>query len=226
MAVQRNLAGTKIASFNDGLRSALGRKGRRSGGFFVGWVVPGKDGKTFWKGIVRLVDHKGQGLYAEIKGSSEAIVRKRAQEFFQPKFIQLTQAVVVQNSPFLSGFSADVTNKGKISPVAEAHPTAIKLRDMFPTAKSNFGVLTQHSEGRERADIICKVTQKESPVMKVPKTTLWLKDESGQELAVHLWGRRFVEQGKEIDLASVVQVDNALLSKIPAGIEASCELCF
>ena len=71
----------------------------------------GKEKGTWWKAIVRLVDQKGQGLYAEIRGSSESSVRKRAPEFYQPKFIQLTQAVVVQNSPFLSGFSADVTNK-------------------------------------------------------------------------------------------------------------------
>ena len=73
--------------------------------------LPGKEKGTWWKAIVRLVDQKGQGLYAEIRGSSESSVRKRAPEFYQPKFIQLTQAVVVQNSPFLSGFSADVTNK-------------------------------------------------------------------------------------------------------------------
>ncbi|CAK9048974.1 unnamed protein product [Durusdinium trenchii] len=168
----------------------------------------GKEGKTFWKAIVRLVDQKGQGLYAEIK-ASESIARKRAQEFFQPKFIQLTQAVVVENSPFLSGFSTDVTNKGKALPVAEAHATAMKLRDMFPIVKSNFGVLTQRSEGRERADLIGKVTQKETPAMKVLKVTLWLKDESGQELVVRLW--------RKSPLARY-----ALLSKIPAGIEASC----
>ena len=106
--------------------------------------LPGKEKGTWWKAIVRLVDQKGQGLYAEIRGSSESSVRKRAQEFYQPKFIQLMQAVVVQNSPFLSGFSADVTNKWKVSPVAEAHASAMKLRGLFPTARSNFGVLTEH----------------------------------------------------------------------------------
>ena len=59
--------------------------------------------------------------------------------------------------------------------------------------------------------------------MKVPKLTLLFKDESGQEFSVHLWGRRFVDKGKDIAVGSVVQVDNALLSKIPAGIEASWE---
>ena len=185
--------------------------------------LPGKDKGTWWKSIVRLVDQKGQGLYAEIRGSSESGVRKRAQEFYQPKYIQLTQAVVVQNSLFLSGFSADVTNKGKVSPVAEAHASAMKLRGLFPTARSNFGVLAEHSEGKERADVIGKVTRKETPTMRVQKMTLWLKDESFNELAVHLWGGRFVAKGNEIDVGSVVQVDNALLSKIPAGIEASCE---
>ena len=48
--------------------------------------LPGKEKGTWWKAIVRLVDQKGQGLYAEIRGSSESSVRKRAQEFYQPKF--------------------------------------------------------------------------------------------------------------------------------------------
>ena len=82
----------------------------------------GKEKGTWWKAIVRLVDQKGQGLYAEIRGSSESSVRKRAPEFYQPKFIQLTQAVVVQNSPFLSGFSADVTNKVRWSYAAFSPP--------------------------------------------------------------------------------------------------------
>ena len=72
-------------------------------------------------------------------------------------------------------------------------------------------------------DLIGKVTQKDTPKMKVPKVTLWLKDESDQELAMHLWGQRFVTNADHVAGGSVVQVDNALLSKLPAGIEASCE---
>ena len=140
--------------------------------------LPGKDKGTWWKSIVRLVDQKGQGLYAEIREFSEGSVRKRAQEFYQPKYIQLTQAVVMQNSPFLSGFSADVTNNGKVSPVAEAHASAMKLRSLFPTARSNIVVLAEHCEGKERADVIGKVTRKEMPAMRVQKMTLWLKDVS------------------------------------------------
>ena len=185
--------------------------------------LPGKDKGTWWKAIVRLVDQKGQGLYAEIRGSTERDVRKRAQEFYQPRFIQLTQAVVVQNSTFLCGFSADVTHKGKVSPIAEAHPTAMQLRGLFPIARSDLGVLAEHAQGKERADLIGKVTQKEVPSMKVRKVTLWLKDESEQELAVHLWGGRFVDQGTKIAIGDVIQVDNALVSRIPAGVEASCE---
>ena len=40
--------------------------------------------KTWRKAIVRLVDKKGQGLYAEIRGSTEKDVLGRAKEFFQP----------------------------------------------------------------------------------------------------------------------------------------------
>eukprot|EP00438_Fugacium_kawagutii_P003712 Skav224962 [mRNA] locus=scaffold2811:5582:7589:- [translate_table: standard] len=185
--------------------------------------LPGKDKGTWWKAIIRLVDQKGQGLYAEVRGGSEAKVRKRAQEFYQPKCLGLTQVTVTQNTTFLCGFSADVTNAGKLMPVADAHPSAIGMRGAFPVAKSNFGVLNEHAQGKERADLIGKVTNKETPQMKTPKMTLGLKDESGQELAVHLWGGRFVSRGKDVALGDIVQVDNALLSKIPAGIEASCE---
>ena len=40
--------------------------------------------KPWWKTIVRLTDKKGQGLYAEIRGSTEKDVLGRAKEFFQP----------------------------------------------------------------------------------------------------------------------------------------------
>ena len=75
--------------------------------------LPGKDKGTWWKSIVRLVDQKGQGLYAEIRGSSESGVRKRAQEFYQPKYIQLTQAVVVQNSLFFVRFLCRCHEQGQ-----------------------------------------------------------------------------------------------------------------
>ena len=47
--------------------------------------------KAWWKAIVRLVDKKGQGLYAEIRGSTQGEVQDRAKVFFQPKFLQVTQ---------------------------------------------------------------------------------------------------------------------------------------
>ena len=100
----------------------------------------------------------------------------------------MTQIEVKQNSPFLAGFSADVTKTGKAPPVPEAHPGVANLCKMFPAARSNFGVLTEHCQGYERADVIGKVTLKETPPTKVPKVTLWLKDESESELAVNLWG--------------------------------------
>ena len=38
--------------------------------------------------------------------------------------------------------------------------------------------------------------------MKVRKMTLWFKDESGQEFTAHMWGRRFVDKGKDIAVGS------------------------
>ena len=180
--------------------------------------------KPWWKTIVRLADKKGQGLYAEIRGSTEKDVLGRAKEFFQPRFLQVTQIEVKQNSPFLAGFSADVTKTGKATPVAEAHPCVAALRSTFPTARSNFGVLTEHCQGYERADLIGKITLKETPPTKVPKVTLWLKDESESELAVNLWGFRLTSQAQSVDSGDVVQIDNALLSrKVDGSVEASAE---
>ena len=56
--------------------------------------------KPWWKAIVRLVDKKGQGLYAEIRGSTQGEVQDRAKVFFQPKFLQVTQIEIKQHSTF------------------------------------------------------------------------------------------------------------------------------
>ena len=77
----------------------------------------------WWKGIVRLVDKKGQGLYAEIRGGTEQLVQKRAKEFYQPKFLQLSELEVKQNTPFLAGFSADVTKRVKPRLLPKRIPT-------------------------------------------------------------------------------------------------------
>jgi CHASE1-domain containing sensor protein len=53
---------------------------------------------------------------------------------------------VKQNSPFLASFSVDVPKTGKASLVAESHPTVAVLRAMFPLAKSNFRLLTEHCQ--------------------------------------------------------------------------------
>ena len=180
--------------------------------------------KPWWKAIVRLVDKKGQGLYAEIRGSTDREVQERAKEFYGPKFVQVTELEVKQNSTFLAGFSADVTRKGKVSALPEAHPSVAPLRAMFPVAKSNFGLLKKHCQGYERADVIGKVTLKETPPTKVPKVTLWLKDESRLEVAINLWGNRLTKQAESVQQGDVVQVDNALLSrKIDGSVEASAE---
>ena len=179
----------------------------------------------WWKGIVRLVDKKGQGLYAEIRGGTEQLVQKRAKEFYQPKFLQLSELEVKQNTPFLAGFSADVTKTGKATPVAEAHPNTVPLRQWFPVAKSNIGRLTEHCQGYERADVVGVVTFKETPALKMSsKVTLWLKDESGTEIAIHLWGNRMTQAAANVDVGSVVQIDNCLLGKkLDGSIDGSAE---
>ena len=138
-----------------------------------------------------------------------------------PKFLQITQ---VEDSQFLAGFSADVTRTGKASPVAEQHPTVAVLHTMFPLATANFGLLTEYSQGYERIDVIGKVALKETPPTKVPKVTLWLKDESQSEVAVNLWGNRLTKQAEPVQNGDVVQIDNALLSrKLDGSVEAGAE---
>ena len=162
----------------------------------------------WWKAIVRLVDKKGQGLYAEIRGGTEQLVQKSAREFYQPKFLQLSELEVKQNTPFLAGFSADVTKTGNSTSVAEAHPHVLPLKALFPVAKSNIGRLTEHCQGYERADVAGLVTFKETPALKMnSKVTLWLKDESANGLAVHLWGNRMTQAAANVDVGSVVQID-------------------
>eukprot|EP00435_Cladocopium_sp_Y103_P042208 s1010_g11.t1 len=151
----------------------------------------------WWKAIIRLVDKKGQGLYAEVRGGLERVVQARAQLFFQPKYVQLSDVELKQNSIFMASFSADVTKTGKVSPVAEAHPSVGPLRNLFPIARSDFGRLKEHCQGFERIDVIGKVTAKETPALRVPKVTLRLKDESSSELAVHLWGPRMTRLRRE-----------------------------
>lgn len=138
--------------------------------------------------------------------------------------MQVTQIEIKQHSTFLAGFSADVSKTGKVTPVAESHPAAAVLRTMFPVARSNFGILTEHCQGYERADVIGKVTLKETPPTKVPKVTLWLKDESRNEVAVNVWGHRMTSQCVNVTNGDVVQIDNALLSKkLDGSVEASAE---
>ena len=161
-------------------------------------------------------------MYAEIRGSTQGEVQDRAKENVQLKFLQVTQMEVKQHSTFLAGFSADVSKTGKAVAVAESHPAVAVLRNLFPVAKSNFGLLTEHCQGYERADVIGKVTLKETPPTRVPKVTLWLKDASRNEVAVNLWGHRLTSQCVPVKNGDVVQIDNALLSrKLDGSVEAS-----
>ena len=181
------------------------------------------DRKEWWKAVVRMVDKKGQGLYAEVKGSQKE-VQQRLEVMMKSKLIHLTGVEIKQGNPYLSGFSADLSRNGKISTVAEAHPSIQELLKTWPVAKCSFGDLQEHCQGYDRMDVIGKVTYKEVPGTRTPKVTLWMKDESKVELAVHLWGSRFVEKASSVSEGSVVQLDNVLVSKKPDGsIEASGE---
>ena len=184
-----------------------------------------QDGKkSWWKGLVRLTDKKEQGLYVEVRGSTESEIRQKIKAYHEPKFLQLSEVEVKNHSTFLAGFSADITKYGKVQPVAESHPNIACLRNKFPVAKSDFSILLEHCQGYERVDLIGLVTLKETPPTKVPKVTLWLKDESQTELAVNLWGQQMFTLATKIMEGMVVQIENALLAKKQDGsVEASAE---
>ena len=58
----------------------------------------------------------------------------------------------------------------------------------------------------------------------MPKVTLWLKNESTNEVAVNVWRHRLTSQCVTVTNGDVVQIDNALLSKkLDGSVEASAE---
>ena len=77
---------------------------------------------------------------------------------------------------------SDKGSKAKAHPVAQGHPQAMEMQKVFPIARSDFQVMEQQCQGRERADIVGVVTQLDLPPTSKPKANLWLKDLSGKEM--------------------------------------------
>ena len=128
-----------------------------------------------------------------------------------------------------AGHFVDLSDRGcvaKVHGVAASHPQSVQLQSQFPMARSDFAVLEQQCLARERADIIGPVTAAEFPGTTKPKVNLWLKDLSGKELMVGLWGQKFRAQLSGIKAGDVLQIDNCiLLKKTATSLEGSAEHC-
>ena len=103
-------------------------------------------------------------------------------------------------------------------------PTAMALQSLCPVAKSNIGELTSHCQGPVRADIVGLLTHVEIAPTAKPKATLWLKDESKEEIAISAWGSRMVSAARDMKVGQLAQIDNCLLhKKLDGSVEGSCE---
>ncbi|CAE7032286.1 unnamed protein product [Symbiodinium sp. CCMP2592] len=183
-------------------------------------------GGTFYKTILRFVDKEGKGLYAELRGSDMGILKKAAEPWSREVFYATHLKPV--NNKFFAGLFVDLSDrssKAKAIPVASSHPQAMQMKDIFPVARSDFSVLAAQCQGRERVDVIGVVTELETATTtQKPKVNLWLKDTSGKEMLVNIWGTRLVKSLASARKGSVVQIDNlALLKKENNSIEGAAE---
>ncbi|CAE7452683.1 unnamed protein product [Symbiodinium sp. CCMP2592] len=175
--------------------------------------MPNARGGSWCKMIMRFVDKEGKGLYAELRASDASTLKKVADPWNQDVFYA-THLKPVSNNKFFAGLYVDLSDRAsraKVIPVASSHP-------------SDFSVLATQCQGRERVDVIGLVTELEMPNTSKPKANLWLKDTSGKEMLVNIWGDRFVKSLANAHKGSVVQIDNlSLLKKENDSIEGAAE---
>ena len=189
-------------------------------------AYPGK--KPFWKAVLRFVDLKGTGLYAEIRGSTSQEVGKRVTELSEKKFVRMSNFLPKESMYYAGKYYVDLSAKGDkpdVKQLAASHPNACKLVAVFPEAKSNFEDLVEHCQAAEKADLIGVITNINTRTLRrAEKTEISLKDLSGKELLVSLWGHHFKEEVPKLCLGEVVQIENAtLLRKEDKSVEATAE---
>ncbi|CAE7204866.1 unnamed protein product [Symbiodinium sp. CCMP2592] len=187
--------------------------------------MPNARGGSWCKMIMRFVDKDGKGLYAELRASDASTLKKVADPWNKDVFYA-THLKPVSNK-FFAGLYVDLSDRAsraKVIPVASSHPSAMEMKSLFPVARSDFSVLATQCQGRERVDVIGLVTELEMPITSKPKANLWLKDTSGKEMLVNIWGDRFVKSLANAHKGSVVQIDNlSLLKKENDSIEGTAE---
>lgn len=189
-------------------------------------AFPGK--KSFWKGVLRFVDLKGTGLYAEIRGSTSQEIGKRITELSELKFVRMSNFLPEQKKFYAGQCYVDLSAKGNkpvVKQLPVSHLNACKLATICPEAKSNFNELAKHCEATEKHDLIGVITNINARTLRrAEKTEISLKDLSGKELLVSLWGNHFKEEASKLSVGQVVQVENAtLLRKEDKSLEATAE---
>ena len=176
------------------------------------------------KMVLRFVDKEARGVYAEIRGSLES-VQKAAAPWTKDVFFAADLKLVKHR--YFAGHFLDLSEKGskaKAHPVAQGHPQAMEMQKVFPIARSDFQVMEQQCQGRERADIVGVVTQLDLPPTSKPKANLWLKDLSGKEMLVNVWGRRHVDLLTNVQPGQVIQLDNCgLIMREDSSLEGTAE---
>ena len=186
-------------------------------------TMPGSRG-PWQKMIMRLVDKDGRGIYAELRGTQEAI--KKAAEPWGKEACYVTNLKLTK-SKWFAGHYVDLSEKAckaKAVSVAASHPQAMGMQKLFPLARSDFSVIEQQCQGRERVDVIGVVTELDMPPTSKPKANLWLKDLSGKEMLINVWGSRLVDLLAKAQKGSVVQIDNLSIGKKDNGsLEGTAE---
>ena len=191
----------------------------------------GKDKTSvFFKSVVRFVDKKQNGLYAEARHGDQ----KEADTFckkFEGKKCFMLQDCNMASTKWFAGFHVDLStkqsNKIKFVPILMADPHAVALADCFPESRTNFKDLLDNCQGYERVDLMGKLMEnslKEVASIGKEKSVIWLKDNTNNEVQVTLWGKRFCETAKNLQCGDILQVDNAvMLKQKDNSVEASAE---
>lgn len=73
-------------------------------------AYPGK--KPFWKAVLRFVDLKGTGLYAEIRGSTSQEVGKHVTELSEKKFVRMSNFLPKESTYYAGKYYVDLSAKG------------------------------------------------------------------------------------------------------------------
>lgn len=194
-------------------------------------VIYGKEKTSaFFKSVVRFVDKKQNGLYAEARHGDQ----KEADAFckkFEGKKCFLLQDCNMTPTKWFAGFHVDLSTKQgkniKFVPILMTDPHALALSNCFPESRTTFKDLLDDCEGYERVDLMGRLmenTVKEVASTGKEKAIVWLKDTTNNEVQVTLWGRRFCETVQNLQSGDILQIDNAvMLKQKDNSVEASAE---